>query len=372
MNPVVTIVYRFLPQYRVEFFSRLRHRLHQRSLDLRLVYGRAGTSEKGDERDVPWGAAVTNCVVRCGPVTLHWQPLPAWVAKSDLVILMQETKLVSNFPLLVRRKLGGKKVGFWGHGINFQEDKASLANRLKTKYSTAVDWWFAYTCRTAEMISEMGFPRERITVVQNAIDTRPLIEASKAWNEHPSVLRGQLGLGNGPVALFCGGMYSEKRLPFVLNACQSLRAQFPSFEVVFIGGGPESRLVAAFAAEREWAHYVGPKFDGLRVPYFKAADVLLMPGAVGLIAVDCFALELPLVTTDYAHHGPEIEYVESGYNGFVSANTLDAYVTAVAEVLASSNIRENLRLGCRASAARYTLDTMVDNFVAGVESALAC
>jgi glycosyltransferase involved in cell wall biosynthesis len=167
-------------------------------------------------------------------------------------------------------------------------------------------------------------------------------------------------------------MYSEKRLPFVLNACQSLRAQFPSFEVVFIGGGPESRLVAAFAAEREWAHYVGPKFDGLRVPYFKAADVLLMPGAVGLIAVDCFALELPLVTTDYAHHGPEIEYVESGYNGFVSANTLDAYVTAVAEVLASSNIRENLRLGCRASAARYTLDTMVDNFVAGVESALAC
>ena len=57
----VTIVYRFLPQYRLEFFNGLRKELSSAGISLRLIYGKGRTpSAKQDERDVDWGTAVTN------------------------------------------------------------------------------------------------------------------------------------------------------------------------------------------------------------------------------------------------------------------------------------------------------------------------
>jgi glycosyltransferase involved in cell wall biosynthesis len=371
--PRLTIIYRFLPQYRVEFFDRLRESLAHDGIELELIYGKGvRESPKQDERDLPWATAVPNWEIRFFGQEFYWQSLPSSISRSGLIVLMQETKILSNFAVLAKCRVRKQKVAFWGHGLNFQDDPRSFRNLLKRFYSHRVDWWFAYTRRVAELVKSTGFPLEQITVVQNAINTSALADEYHRISEAADAqLREQLGVGPGPVGLFCGSMYKEKRLDFLLQSCLQLRARTPDFQVLFIGAGPDSPLIEHFATSHAWAHYIGPKYELERVPYFRLADVLLMPGLVGLAILDSFALETPLVTTQWPYHSPEIDYLVNGINGIICPNSLDDFVAAVQGVLISPMLRQQLRNGCRAAVKNYTIERMVANFSEGVHRALA-
>jgi glycosyltransferase involved in cell wall biosynthesis len=335
------------------------------------VYGRNEERRRDDERDIEWATPLRNRSFHVAGREFFWQSLPSSIRSADLVILMQETRILSNFGVLLRALLTRQRVAFWGHGINFQDQTGSFANSLKRIYSTRVHWWFAYTESVAELVAAMGFPRERITVVQNAIDTVGLSRASKSLSDQ-DIARTQkeLGIGNGPVGIYCGGMYAEKRLDFLIEACRRIKSRIPQFEMLFLGSGPDQYLVERFAAEAPWVHYVGPRFEDQRVPYFRLADVFLMPGLVGLAVLDTFALTVPLVTTDFPFHSPEIAYLEDHRNGIICANDTDSFTNSVVEVLQSSALRNTLKDGCLESARRYTLQAMVGNFSAGVIQAL--
>ena len=265
-----------------------------------------------------------------------------------------------------------KKVAFWGHGLNHQASLHNPGNLWKRLYSTHTCWWFAYTEGVAKILSGMGFPRERITVLNNAIDTENLIkEASKI--DLLEELKQKLKIGNGPIGLYCGRMYQEKRIDFLLQACQQIKRNLPSFQMIFIGSGPEEDKVIRFANQSyDWVHYVGPQFGSDRIPYFVMSDVFLHPGAVGLAILDAFALETPMVTTDYPFHGPEIEYLENGINGVLTENSIYTYTDAVIKILTDIETKNNLIYGCQKSARKYTINNMVNNFCEGIFGALSC
>ncbi len=378
----VAIIYRFLPRWRADFFCGLREALASQNIRLRLFYGKNPPQPPGkparhrlkwgDEVDLDWGTAVPNRLWNIWKYELVWQQLPSAAFDADLLILMQENSLLSNYRAGLKQMLRGGKVALWGHGFNHQADDRSLGNLFKRLYSTRVDWWFAYTQHVADHLLRLGFPAERITVVNNAIDTVALIaEAQRVTPSQLVSLRAELGLGAGPIGIFCGAMYPEKRLDFLAQACDRIREHVPSFEVLFLGTGSDAAIVERFAGCRQWAHYVGPHYGTDRVPYFMLSDVFLMPGLVGLAVLDCFALETPLVTTKYPYHSPEIEYLDAGVDGIVSEDSLDAYVSSVVGVLRSEELRNRLKVGCRRKARQYTLDNMVDNFSRGVRNALA-
>jgi glycosyltransferase involved in cell wall biosynthesis len=368
----VAIVYRFLPQYRVDFFEKLRRSLQERGIDLQLIYGRSPDDLKKDTRDINWATPLQNREWTMMGRRFYYQPIPKSTYESDLIILMQETRILSNYTLLAKGRRAGKRLAFWGHGINFQDDPNGIANKIKRKYSTAVDWWFAYTEGVKKIVARMDFPESRITVVQNAIDTENLRTAGQNVAQ-PQLhdLRRELRIGSGPVGIFCGGMYSEKRLPFLFEACKRIRTRFSAFQLILIGAGPDQQLAEQFVAEHTWAHYVGPKFGKERVPYFLLSDVFLIPGLVGLAILDAFALGTPIITTEFPFHSPEIEYLSNGDNGIITANDLDSYVAGVSQVLSSPDLRRTLAGNGFESAKTYTVDAMVNRFVSGITAALA-
>jgi glycosyltransferase involved in cell wall biosynthesis len=377
----VAIVYRFLPQWRVAFFSGLRDTLASRNIRLRLYYGknppqpngrtRGHRLKWGNEVDLEWGTAIRNRLWKVRKYELIWQQLPSDVFSADLIILMQESSLLSNYAAGLRAALGGKKMAFWGHGLNHQENAMSPGNIFKRLYSTRADWWFAYTQSVADRLARLGFPPERITVVDNAIDTVELLAAAqRVTPQELGDLRGQLNLGDGPVGIYCGAMYPDKRLDFLTQACDRIRELVPGFEMLFLGTGTDAPIVKEFAESRPWVHYVGPRYGTDRVPYFLVSDVFLMPGLVGLAVLDCFALGTPLLTTQFPYHSPEIEYLEPGVDGIVSENSLEAYVSAVVEVLRSQELQQRLKRGCQQKSRRYTTENMVERFSHGIFDAL--
>jgi L-malate glycosyltransferase len=368
----VGIAYRFLPHYRVGFFSALHAALQGDGIDLELSYGVPPRSDITPDPELPWATPVQNRIIALGSSSpLIWQEIPPAVRKADLVVLMQESKVLSNFPVIARGVAGLTRVALWGHGLNLERQHGSLSNRFKLAYSRRVQWWFAYTQGIADVLTAAGFPSSRITVVENSIDTESLRRAAcRPESDAAANRRGQVGSAGGPTAVFCGRLYHRKRIDFLLDASRRIRERIADFELIIIGDGPDAEKVRTFAAANPWVHYAGAQFDEDIVPYFKRAQLCLMPGAVGLTILDAFALETPLVTTRLPDHGPEIEYLRPEENGIMTENSLDAYVEGAVRVLSSAELLARLRSGCRKSAEHYTLQNMVANFRSGVHGAL--
>ena len=370
--PRILVVQRHLTHYRLPFFEALRTTLAGRGCELELAYG-TGTSDettKGDEGELAWATKL--------PITRYfageracWQPFGEQVAKADMVVMTAENKLLYN--LVVQLFERRARAVLWGHGGNLQGQRNSLRERFKRKVALRADWWLAYTEYSRPLIEETGFPRERITVLDNAVDTKEMLAMRAAVRpDSLAALRAQWGIPEGaPVGISVGSIYSEKRIEFLLEAAVRIRERVPGFHLVVVGSGVQRGLVEAFCAANTWAHYAGVMMGQAKIDAMALASVMLNPGLVGLGILDSFVCEVPMVTTDCGLHSPEIAYLDSGANGLMTPNTLDDYVTAVAAVLHDPARRAALAQGCRDAAAKYTVENMARNFADGVQSCLA-
>ena len=142
-----------------------------------------------------------------------------------------------------------------------------------------------------------------------------------------------------------------------------MRAQIPDFRMLVVGAGPEAAQVECFSKEHPWLTYLGPKYDRELVTIFGLVRLLLIPGAVGLSALDSFALETPLVTTEIQAHGPEIDYLDSGENSWIiqGGDDPERYATHVVKLLQDDELRNDLVAGCRQAAGIYTIEKMVSS-----------
>jgi len=95
-----------------------------------------------------------------------------------------------------------------------------------------------------------------------------------------------------------------------------------------------------------------------------------MPGRVGLVAVDSFALGTPIVTTRWPYHAPEFGYLEDGVNARISDDHVADFARVLEELLKSPEQLARLKEGCEAALPQYTLEGMVDKFAKGILAAL--
>jgi glycosyltransferase involved in cell wall biosynthesis len=370
----VCIVQRIVPGYRVAFFRALHATLARSAVDLRLIHGQEfpGTVPRGVDFSEPWALRIQNRYLRIANQELVWQPCsPSEFENADLVIVEHANRLLLNYRLLAARS-AGRRVAFWGHGANFQApSQKSTGEALKRSLARTADWWFAYTSSGARLVESYGYPHERVTVVNNSIDSRAIAGAISRISEgENSRLRQQLRLEKGRVAVFCGRLVEEKRIDLLWAAALQIRERCADFSLLVIGDGPLEQEARHMAGMHGWIHYIGPTTgDGLAA-YLAVSDFMLIPGVVGLVLVDAFAAGLPLVTTRLESHGPEIEYLEPGVNGLVTEPGAKSLAAACIELLESAPLAARLRAGCLEASRVYTLEAMVERFATGVLGAL--
>jgi glycosyltransferase involved in cell wall biosynthesis len=372
----VAIVELELRQYRVPFFDALRIELASRDVDLRLLHSTPGPGRdaRGDLVELPWGRYVRLREFGLGGKSVKWQDAPPMLWRAELVVVTQATRMLLNYRLLWRRRRGGPLVAFWGHGRSPYHDAIPLSESVKRWASRQPDWWFAYTDEVVDVVAGFGFPRERITSVQNSTDTRRMEAEVAAASADVGGLRGELGITTeGPVGLFIGALVPEKRLDFLVSAADRIRAQVPDFELVVVGEGPLAGSMAEQARSRPWLHLLGRRFGDELAPVLAAASVLLVPEWVGLVITDGLAAGRPLIASAAAAHGPEIAYLRSGRNGLLVDDGGDPgrYAAAVVEVLADPEGLRRLQSACVEDAAAFGLEVMATRFADGIEGALA-
>ena len=366
----VVLAERRLTHYRVPLYERIRELLAAKRIDFRLLVGQ-GTPEEIAKRDgghLHWALALPTHYLFSGAIC--WQPLGEYLRDVDLVILSDQNKLVYN-----QRLLWGPRpwcLALWGHGRNMQSHSTNgLRERYRRFTISRADWYFAYTQISVDAVAQTGFPLERITNLNNSIDT------SGSRRERDSIRPGELtalkrdlGLA-GPVGVFIGSLYADKRLDFLFQACRQLRERVPSFQCLIIGDGVERSKVQRWMAADDWIHWVGARQGREKALYLGCADIMLNPGLVGLGIIDSFVYGIPMVTTDCGKHSPEIAYLRQGENGLITRDDVNDFAGTVSSLLADPAALKRMNQACLSSAAEYSVDAMASRFVEGMVRALA-
>jgi L-malate glycosyltransferase len=370
----VLIIEAQIKQYRVPFYEGLRTELNRSGIELRVGYSDPNRAEasKNDNCDLPrdYGKKVTG----------HWlfrdkvlfQPLLSAALNANLVIVDQANKLLLNHFILPLSRCSAKRVAFWGHGKNGREDQWRLSEWYRRCTLNWVGWWFAYTRSTSMYLMEHGVPATKITIVDNAIDTNEIRQQVRHMSlEKRLALRASLSIpASAPVALYCGGLDEMKKIPFLINSAKLVHARIPDLHLLLVGGGPQRASVESAINGLPWIHSMGPRFGVEKSKLMAISDLLLVPGAVGLVILDAFAAGLPLLSTRLTIHGPEIEYLEEGINGLLSEPDVAAFANTTASLLENREFLERLQQGARASGSKYTIENMVANFKGGIECCL--
>lgn len=373
MSRRVCVIQPVMKGYRLPFFAALDKRLAEEGIELQVVYGTPWREErKRSDHAIlppPLGKQIAT---RLLGGKLLWMPvMRPWIA-ADLVVIEHANKHLLNYLLMLLSRLRLKRVAYWGHGRDRQADPNSFAERFKRRSLRWSDWWFAYTDEASRYVAEQGFEPARITTVQNAIDTRELRAQLAALTETDR--SGMLNDLDWPVgsriAIYCGSLYENKRLDWLMQAAETVHERHAGFRLLIVGDGPLAGEVEAFAATREWVRWVGPKFGRDKALMLSLAEVWLNPGLVGLGILDAFCARLPLLTTDLPLHSPEIEYLEPGRSGLITAPSATAFAAAIEMLLDDPSRLATMRAAAEEAGLRYSIEAMADNFATGVKRCL--
>lgn len=312
--------------YREPVYRRLNERLKGR---LVVCAGRGPTGSGFDARITrKEGYSFTEVPnVWVGGERLHAQPFlrPFRVWGPPSVVVAEESPRSVTLPLLLwyARRQGAGRV-LWGHfSSNHRpfDPERHWSDRCRVWLARQAEACVAYTDLIAEHLRPY-LPHERIFIARNTLDTTSLTSLYAALDaEGRTAVRARLQFpADAPVMTYIGRLIPSKRLDLLADTFSIVREAHPTASLVVIGDGPEAGRLETLAGDvrllggiPEWAE---------SAPFLFAADVVVVPGPLGLAVNHAFALGAPIISQappkgTGRYHGPEGAYVDHGENGLL-------------------------------------------------------
>lgn len=311
--------------YRAAIYNRLSAYLRQRGWHLRVV-------AESVQSDSPHPVSFDHTC--CRP-TVRDVVAAIGNAKPDALILFVNLKERYLFPALIRAKIAGLPVIYWGHAIDLEDKNAVVKRWLYRLEHSLCDALILYADWLRRYVDLRHY--EKTFIANNTIDTSLLPRhplSKQDW-------RKRLGVATTRNIVSVGRMQRRKRIDQLVAAFS--RIADPDVGLILVG--PDVDGVAKEIADPR-IKWVGPRYGEELAGYMQLADVYCMPGHVGLSIVDAMYYGLPFITTD-VEHAPEIMYLKDGETGLiVPANSVDALSDALRSLLENDALRE--RMGRRA------------------------
>lgn len=369
----VAIIHPWLPQYRVSFFELLVERARAQGLTVDVFYGDTPPEwrARGDGGSSGDFQKLRTRFIRVGSRYLIWKSIrPLFNGEPyDLVIVEHAVRNLETYRLLLSPTYC-RRVAFWGHGKNYTVSRSRVERTVKSVLTRFGCWFFSYTDGGVEAVVSAGYSAERCTVVHNSVDTSELRgEYVSITDEDISRLSEEIAPGKCR-GLYIGGLDASKRVDFLLESCALVARRVPDFVLLIVGDGDMRPLVESVADSSSWLVYLGPRFGREKATALRVSRCLLVPGRVGLIAVDSAAVGVPIVTTNWPYHAPEFEYLTPDVNCVVSADSVTEFADEVAELIEDSRRLEELAVHLRSLGDELSIERMTGCFLDGLVGAV--
>jgi len=148
----------------------------------------------------------------------------------------------------------------WGHGRSYSSEQSAPVAALKNWLTRRGDWFFAYTQGGADHVVRHGFPRARVSVLNNTIDTEQLrADLDDVDPRDLDEFRREHDLTPGRIALFLGGVDKKKGIGFLLESARLAGEMMPGFVLLIAGSGDSVSMVPSCSGRRRscssaWPH----------------------------------------------------------------------------------------------------------------------
>ena len=368
----LAIIHPWLPQYRVNFFERLLDELQSTNIDCQVFYGETPPewTARNDRGASPRIESLPTKFYGLGSRTVSHKRVGTILNSQpeySHIIVEQAVRNLETYDLLIRAALNRRtKVGMWGHGAYYTKSPSIMQTKVMNNLTRRSDWFFSYTEGGRKRLVDNGYAAGRSTVVQNSTDSSQLtLDLAAIAPRDVSNFRDSLGLTN-KVGMYLGGLDEAKRVGFLLETILLALRTDADLSFLVAGGGADADLVRAAAAKEPRLVYCGPLFGEDKAVALRSASVLLVPGRVGLVAVDSLVAGVPIVTTSWPYHAPEFEYLRPNETCVVSTNNVNAYVHELLSLLGDETTLKAMSDSCKSDGSQYSTESMVGRFAEGV------
>jgi glycosyltransferase involved in cell wall biosynthesis len=298
--------------------------------------------------------------------------------------------LARGVPYLINSEshLRGRAAGMVSGSRSSASVAARMGRGLKRFYISRATAGLPAGTLAREYLVDHGGPAERMFFLPNTCDVDWFSRESSRDRTGRDRLRGELGLGEGPVMLFVGRLVPVKGVDTLLQAIRALdtdgtarcagcaashKAQAAHLLVVGDGRqrGELAELVKSLGLE-DRVHFIGSRPWTELPRLYAAADLLVLPSLFepwGAVVNEALACGLPVIVSDAVGCAPDL--VRTGENGWiVPAGDAQALARALGEAL--NDVSGLARMGAVSArlAPAWGEDACVEAFGQAVAAAL--
>ena len=325
--PRVAITQPVVPGYRVPLFESLIDRLGSRGIEARVFYGGPALRASQARDEVvhpPWATRVVTRAVELPFGAVYFRRLPAGWRRGTVLLTELAAGNLNAWWQIPRRE----PYVLLGHGKSYVTAEGKVSKELETVLGRRARHVLTYTKSGEEAVLERtGLPAGRVSTFYNATDSTALANAcAAATPADVADFRRTYGIpDDARCGVYIGALETYKKVSLLAGAARIAFAEDPRVHLVVAGSGPSDGELRALAAATGRVTMLGHTGrEGLAV-LAHVAEVLLVPGRVGLVAVDALAMGLPVLTTSSTRHAPEIEYLHEGESLFTVEDDPLAY-----------------------------------------------
>lgn len=295
--------------------------------------------------------------------------------KTDVAVLWRLARLFRERRIDAIVTVGAGDKMFWGrlaarwagvpvvcsalHSTGWPDGVGRL-NRLLTPLTDA--FIGVATAHGQHLVRQEGFPREKVFVIPNGVDTQ-------RFSPQPAVsakVRSELGWEDGaPLVGIVAALRTEKNHELFLEVAQRVIQAIPDCRFVIVGDGPRRAALEEYAGRLELQSAV--KFLGTRsdTPRLLAGlDLFLLTSdneASPVSILEALSSQVPVVATDVGSVRETVVPEETGL--LAQAGDADGLAQAVIRLLVNPAVRESMgRAGRMAVQQHSSLERMVTGY----------
>lgn len=235
----------------------------------------------------------------------------------------------------------------WGLGA---PPAGGLRERGRINFLRQFDALISYSQRGADEYASLGFPLDNLFVAPNSVSpapTWPMPVRSERFKEQPCIL-------------FVGRLQFRKNVDLLLGACAEIESQ-P--RLVIVGDGPEREHLEELAQQvYPGTEFIGAKHGAELGPYFREADLFVLPGTGGLAVQEAMSYGLPVIVAQGDGTQDDLVRPDNGWQ--IPPDDFDALLATIKDAL--SDVARLRRMGeesYRIVKEEINIEKMVETFV---------
>ncbi|MFC1574428.1 glycosyltransferase family 4 protein [Candidatus Latescibacterota bacterium] len=328
--------------YNVELFRRI---TAIAGFEIRLFIGEDIPNSKVCGAAKPGGIDVVKlptCFVRLGRRVLPWHRgliRSLGEFKPDVILCEGESNFLGYAQAIwYRRRHKNTRLIHWSLGglPGVPVRPGNLASRFKYFAQKHFDTFLAYSSFGKDCLVELGHAAEKIVVATNVADTDVHLNNADRIKDSPSEARAKLNVPDRFTILYVGSMDANKRLELFLDLAQATNPAH--FNFVLLGDGTMLEELRSRAKTEGLSNVFLPGRVSDELPlYYRASDVLALPGRGGMVISEAMAWALPVVV--HQADGTEYDLILDGKTGMrLAGNEVADFKNAI-EVLRSDKAR---------------------------------